>query len=129
MMNSHWHLVQHLSHSTWKICGDSCQSEGKCKPGFAIRGARRPGPGSYYDPVVLLYERALTSENPRSSFSDELLKQLLKWFKFEFFSWTNQPKCHVCSGPTTFVGGSDPTMEEQRGHAGRVEVYTCAAQR
>ena len=78
-------------------------------------------------PVVQLHERAMTSEDPRSSFSDELLKQLLRWFKHEFFSWTNQPKCHACSGSTTYAGGSQPTAEEQRGHAGRVEVYTCTA--
>jgi hypothetical protein len=78
-------------------------------------------------PVVELYERAMASENPRPSFSDELLKQLLKWFKHEFFSWTNQPPCQNCSGATTFQGGGHPNEEERAGQAGRVEVYKCNA--
>ena len=47
-------------------------------------------------PLVDLYERAFKSENPKTSFSDELLCQLLAWFKFRFFSWTNQPQCMQC---------------------------------
>ena len=36
-------------------------------------------------PLLDLYERAFKSENPKTSFSDELLCQLLAWFKFRFF--------------------------------------------
>lgn len=34
-----------------------------------------------------------------------LVKGLLNWFKNDFFSWTNSPKCHLCGGETTGTPG------------------------
>ena len=78
-------------------------------------------------PLLDLYERAFKSENPKTSFSDELLCQLLAWFKFRFFSWTNQPQCMQCQGATSFIGGGQPNAEEIEGQAGRVELYRCSS--
>ena len=36
-------------------------------------------------PVVDLYDRVMKSENPKTSFNDELCAQLLAWFKHRFF--------------------------------------------
>jgi peptide-N4-(N-acetyl-beta-glucosaminyl)asparagine amidase len=61
------------------------------------------------------------------SYRDELLKQLLHWFKTEFFSWTNCPKCHVCGHEKTHHFRTEPpfTQEEIQGEASRVEIYQC----
>ncbi|XP_071502656.1 peptide-N(4)-(N-acetyl-beta-glucosaminyl)asparagine amidase-like [Diadema antillarum] len=56
---------------------------------------------------------------------DCLLLELLKWFKERFFRWMNAPKCSSCRGQTRSVGMLEPTAEELRWDAGRVEGYTC----
>jgi peptide-N4-(N-acetyl-beta-glucosaminyl)asparagine amidase len=53
----------------------------------------------------------------------------LKWFKEEFFTWCDKPKCHNCKSNYNVVGingsesSSNPTSEEREGLAGRVELY------
>jgi peptide-N4-(N-acetyl-beta-glucosaminyl)asparagine amidase len=51
---------------------------------------------------------------------------LLEWFKKEFFTWCDKPKCLNC-GTNQSVGGGQPTepsaQERSEGHAGRVESY------
>jgi len=58
---------------------------------------------------------------------DELLTQLLAWFKGDFFSWTNNVPCEACgSGETECSGQEAPNLIEQiGGSAGGVEVYHC----
>eukprot|EP00743_Colponemidia_sp_Colp-15_P008244 GILK01008945.1.p1 GENE.GILK01008945.1~~GILK01008945.1.p1 ORF type:complete len:877 (-),score=138.60 GILK01008945.1:98-2728(-) len=75
-------------------------------------------------PVALLEERCRIDVNPLPG-RDELLKQLLYWFKHEFFTWCNSPPCRVCNGSTQAMGGTQPTVEEQRWMAGIVEVHKC----
>lgn len=58
---------------------------------------------------------------------DGLLRQLLAWFKFEFFSWVNSPKCDACGGATRSVGMAAPTADDRAGGAARVELYRCKA--
>ena len=56
------------------------------------------------------------------------VKELLRWFKTDFFKWTNNPACAACgSGQTTCCGMAQPTMEEQSCLAGRVEIYECGS--
>jgi peptide-N4-(N-acetyl-beta-glucosaminyl)asparagine amidase len=54
------------------------------------------------------------------------LKALLKWFKSEFFTWCDKPKCPKC-GVNDMVNGAgslEPNHEERyEGHASRVEGY------
>ena len=52
---------------------------------------------------------------------DILLLELLRWFKEEFFSWVDSPKCEIEGGSTTSKGMLIPTHEEQSDGAGRVE--------
>ncbi len=54
---------------------------------------------------------------------DLLLLELLRWFKEDFFSWVNSPKCDRDGGETTSIGMLDPTEEEKKDGAGRVEGY------
>eukprot|EP00002_Diphylleia_rotans_P020144 TRINITY_DN3904_c0_g1_i1.p1 TRINITY_DN3904_c0_g1~~TRINITY_DN3904_c0_g1_i1.p1 ORF type:complete len:1063 (+),score=179.99 TRINITY_DN3904_c0_g1_i1:77-3265(+) len=61
----------------------------------------------------------------REDFREELLKQLLHWFKKEFFRWVNQPLCPSCKTTTKQVGGAHPTAEEGAHGARVVEVYSC----
>ena len=56
---------------------------------------------------------------------DGYLEQLLTWFKSEFFTWTNAPKCQQCGAATENTGSAQPTAEELRYTARRVETYSC----
>lgn len=81
-------------------------------------------------PLAALHARAMAAggdpqRNPLH-FQDALLRELLAWFKHEFFVWVNNPPCERCGGTdTTLVGGAAPTPAESAGKAGRVEVYKC----
>eukprot|EP01083_Nonionella_stella_P208875 757684_1 len=55
---------------------------------------------------------------------EELIKQLLSWFK-GYFRWVNAPDCDHCGGKTTSIGAGHPTEEDRKYGAGRVEVYRC----
>ena len=53
---------------------------------------------------------------------------MLKWFKFDFFTWCDRPKCTKCNSNDQVVGNGsgDPTPAERSdGHAGSVELYQC----
>lgn len=81
-------------------------------------------------PTAALHARAMMAggdpqRNPLH-FQDILLRELLAWFKHDFFSWVNNPPCERCGATdTTLLGGAAPTPAESAGKAGRVEVYTC----
>jgi len=54
------------------------------------------------------------------------LKALLKWFKYEFFTWCDKPKCPKCGLNDMVNGGVSllPTHKENfEGHARAVEGY------
>ena len=46
---------------------------------------------------------------------------MLRWFKEEFFSWVDSPKCEIEGGSTASKGMLIPTYQEQLDGAGRVE--------
>ena len=56
---------------------------------------------------------------------DLFLLELMAWFKKHFFSWMNAPKCQRCDGKTQSVGMAEPTGEDLRYGAHRVENYKC----
>ncbi|ETV85810.1 hypothetical protein, variant 2 [Aphanomyces astaci] len=78
-------------------------------------------------PLARLHERARANPTPQPTFEIEVLRQLITWFKHEFFSWMNAPACRVCGAPDTLsIRQEGPvTPEEIAGEAGRVEVYEC----
>ena len=57
---------------------------------------------------------------------DELIRELLKWFKFDFFRWVNGPSCEQCTASATqHEGMTEPNEEELRYGATRVEAWRC----
>jgi hypothetical protein len=80
-------------------------------------------------PVERLHSEAQKALEDKTvqSFDEGLLKALLKWFKTEFFKWTNAPPCRACQSPATqgIQGGNQPTDEERKYLANNTEVYIC----
>eukprot|EP00124_Ichthyophonus_hoferi_P004491 Ihof_evm4s502 gene=Ihof_evmTU4s502 len=76
-------------------------------------------------PTFKLAQKAALAVNEGTDLRDELLRQLLLWFKNDFFTWVNSPPCEFCQGPTTNIGGGVPTPLEQSEGAGRVEIFNC----
>ncbi|CAL8297315.1 unnamed protein product [Lota lota] len=56
---------------------------------------------------------------------DFLVMELLRWFKKEFFSWVNCLPCQQCGGETKTSGSLNPTAEDTRWGAERVESHYC----
>jgi peptide-N4-(N-acetyl-beta-glucosaminyl)asparagine amidase len=55
-----------------------------------------------------------------------IIKELLHWFKHEFFQWVNEPPCDHCKQQTTrLLGRAEPNVYERQGLASVVEVYQC----
>lgn len=90
-------------------------------------------------PVDRLHEAAnkcISSVSLSStSFQEELLKQLLTWFKADYFSWVDNLSCESCgststravspsNGPSSLHTG--PTAEDIKHGAHRVELYQCS---
>ena len=73
---------------------------------------------------------AARQPNTRSSsavvdLQDMFLLELLAWFKQTFFDWVNAPKCDGCGGSMQAAGMVEPTPQELRWGASRVENYLC----
>eukprot|EP00698_Gefionella_okellyi_P025547 TRINITY_DN9402_c0_g1_i2.p1 TRINITY_DN9402_c0_g1~~TRINITY_DN9402_c0_g1_i2.p1 ORF type:complete len:627 (-),score=102.53 TRINITY_DN9402_c0_g1_i2:482-2362(-) len=75
-------------------------------------------------PMSELKQRAASNPEPLPDAQDELLRQLLHWFK-GWFQWVNSPPCDHCGSATAGVGATQATPEEQRYGAGMTEVYRC----
>ncbi|RYP89900.1 hypothetical protein DL770_003993 [Monosporascus sp. CRB-9-2] len=65
------------------------------------------------------------AEDAQLGHQDCVIKGLLKYFKTEFFTWVNEPKCSKCGGETQMQGVQRPSEEERSKSAGRTEVYRC----
>lgn len=85
-------------------------------------------------PVSLLVSRATAAFDDlspemraRTDSRDELFKQLLFWFKDQFFRWVDAPQCPTCGGPTASHGSKSltPNPEEVANWAATVEGYVC----
>ncbi|XP_066934387.1 peptide-N(4)-(N-acetyl-beta-glucosaminyl)asparagine amidase-like [Clytia hemisphaerica] len=63
--------------------------------------------------------------NSTSSYEDCLLLEMLTWFKNDFFSWMNSPKCTRCESETKSIGMLQPSPDDLKWGAGRVEGYQC----
>ena len=61
------------------------------------------------------------------SYSELIFKELLNWFKSDFFKWVDKPRCGHCQSVSTMLvnGSSPPTLQESKGLANTVEVYSC----
>ncbi|XP_064620227.1 peptide-N(4)-(N-acetyl-beta-glucosaminyl)asparagine amidase-like [Lineus longissimus] len=58
--------------------------------------------------------------------NDFILLELLTWFKSQFFSWVDAPPCEVCGGTPEACGSAEPTPEDLKYGASRVENYWCS---
>jgi len=56
---------------------------------------------------------------------DCLFKKMVPWFFGTFFHWKDKPVCADCGTKTEYTGLAQPTDEERRWEAGRVEAYKC----
>lgn len=83
--------------------------------------------GMSFIPFERLYQKAEEDFAKDDSFGEQdyVAKELVKWFKHDFFTWVNQPPCDVCGGDTQAVGTTSPTPEEKKYGAKHVEVYQC----
>jgi peptide-N4-(N-acetyl-beta-glucosaminyl)asparagine amidase len=65
-------------------------------------------------------------KNITLSYRDFLVKSLLYWFKYNFFTWCNQPKCQNCDIiAEKYIRQDSPSFEESKFLASRTEVYQC----
>jgi peptide-N4-(N-acetyl-beta-glucosaminyl)asparagine amidase len=85
-------------------------------------------------PLSLLRQRSETaplckyhqSSDDPSDHLEEFFRQLMKWFKEDFFRWVTNPLCSHCrSARTVHVGGVFPNPEETMNLASTVEHYQC----
>eukprot|EP01129_Flabellula_baltica_P000356 TRINITY_DN10381_c0_g1_i1.p1 TRINITY_DN10381_c0_g1~~TRINITY_DN10381_c0_g1_i1.p1 ORF type:complete len:840 (-),score=148.00 TRINITY_DN10381_c0_g1_i1:12-2291(-) len=77
-------------------------------------------------PVEELKERARNNPARLPSLEDELIVQLLHWFKEEFFTWVNNDVCSHCNSPNTARSGRGiPNQTEAYYLASVVELYRC----
>ncbi|KYN08531.1 Peptide-N(4)-(N-acetyl-beta-glucosaminyl)asparagine amidase [Cyphomyrmex costatus] len=53
---------------------------------------------------------------------DLFLIELLRWFKYEFFEWINNPKCTTCSTECTYENVIQSTNYP---NCSRIELYRC----
>ncbi|CAH1795770.1 unnamed protein product [Owenia fusiformis] len=56
---------------------------------------------------------------------DCLLLELMNWFKTSFFKWVDQEPCDLCKGKTVSIGMLEPSVEDLKWGASRVEGYKC----
>lgn len=80
-----------------------------------------------YDNIDLKHKvLELIPPKPKEMNTHDYVKMLLKWFKNDFFSWCNQPKCKSCGNiAKQFIKKDKPTQIEQKHLCSRTEVYKC----
>lgn len=77
-------------------------------------------------PVEEIHSKTQDLIQDGQSFEQGLTKVLLKWFKNDFFTWVNAVKCsHCLSEEVDVVGMVQPTQEDLKYGASRVELHKC----
>lgn len=80
-----------------------------------------------------VYDKVGEKEEEKDSefnYIDELVKELLRWFKEEFFKWVNKADCRQCGNDAQesirMLGVAKPFKPDHfEGKANTVEVYQC----
>jgi len=82
---------------------------------------------NYKDPKTQEKIREIIPKRKENSTSEEYVKELLHWYKTEFFTWCNKPKCPLCNSDKNISGvGTYPSNEyEKQYQSNRTEVYRC----
>ncbi len=85
-------------------------------------------------PVQLLMARVAAAKAsplpnepyPNLTENEDFLRQMLHWFKHEFFSWVTNPPCDACGSKNTVAGPpAHANPEEVVNWASVVETYAC----
>ena len=73
--------------------------------------------------------KALVPKRKENSTSKEYVKELLHWFKKEFFSWCNKPQCPICESDKNIqtIGAAPSNEMEMMYQSYKTEVYSCKA--
>lgn len=76
---------------------------------------------------IIYYNVDKMPQTHEDEYSDNLVKELLRYFKRDFFTWCNQPKCTQCSEDShqEMIGMDQPNNEERQFQCGNVELYKC----
>ncbi|CAR23620.1 peptide-N4-(N-acetyl-beta-glucosaminyl)asparagine amidase [Lachancea thermotolerans CBS 6340] len=74
-----------------------------------------------------IYSNVEAMQGSEDDYLDRLVKELLRYFKRDFFKWCDKPECSNCcdSEHQTVVGHQGPNAEERRFDCGVVETYKC----
>ena len=82
---------------------------------------------NYKDPETQKKIKEIVPKRKENSTSEQYVKELLHWFKREFFSWCNKPKCPICDTDKNVQPiGTCPSNEyERKFQSYNTEVYTC----
>ncbi|SCV03015.1 LAME_0H07030g1_1 [Lachancea meyersii CBS 8951] len=78
--------------------------------------------------LEIIYANVDAVEGSEGDYVDRLVKELLRYFKNDFFKWCNSPDCEHCgcSGEQmTAIGNEGANSDERRFDCGVVEVYRC----
>lgn len=73
----------------------------------------------------VVYDQAIRDNDVPYDYNDYILKELLYWFKHEFFQWVNSPKCTSCNNDCEPIGSTQPTQQEQLYWCNIVELHKC----
>eukprot|EP00039_Didymoeca_costata_P010367 m.139476 g.139476 ORF g.139476 m.139476 type:complete len:428 (+) comp14801_c0_seq3:217-1500(+) len=76
-------------------------------------------------PIKELEQNAALRSDPGLGQRDYLLKELLNWFKTNFFTWVDTLPCQVCGKKTKTERMLQPTNDDLRFGAQRVEGHLC----
>ena len=84
---------------------------------------------NYKDPQTQKKIKEIVPKRKENSTSKEYVKELLHWFKKEFFSWCNKPKCPLCDTDKSIeaIGTIPSNQYEQSYQSYKTELYTCKA--
>lgn len=75
----------------------------------------------------LIYGNVDSSEGSDEDYTDRLVKELLRYFKQDFFKWCDKPECINCNSTEeqVILGHQPPDSTESRYDCTVVEVYRC----
>jgi len=82
---------------------------------------------NYRDPETQKRIKEVIPKRKENSTSKEYVKELLHWYKNEFFTWCNKPKCPLCNSDKNVncVNICKSNEEERHFQSNNTEVYSC----
>ena len=77
--------------------------------------------------IELIYANVDKMDGKDEEYTDNLVRELLRYFKNDFFKWTNAVPCSQCHDVDTqqLIRNERPNHEESKYECSGVEVYKC----